>query len=577
MLCRDLSAIKTAAVRLARWPVVALDTETTGLDPLVDQVLLVALSNGEQTVLCDVRGLPRDGLKDALAPVLDGGPVKVMHHAKFDLRMLWSLGLDAFPLADTFLNELILDNGRQDAGHGLSDLSARYLGLALDKQERAGFARVGTQDGFTPAQLEYTRRDVLATWQVFIQQVARVSADGAARVARLEALAVPAVAGMEHAGILVDAVGWRAALSTAQGEMDEARSALNQHFRAVVNVDLLGEVDLNYDAEADVRAALGRLGIHLETVSNEGLRDAGHPAALALLRYREAHKRVSTYGEGFLQYIHPSTGRIHASFRQIGASTGRMSCERPNLQNIPKGSDLRGCVVAPPGRVLITADYAACELRILTHLSQDPVFLRAFEHGEDVHAQVASQVFGVPVSKQQHPELRERAKAISFGLIYGMGAAGLAAQTNTSLPDAEALLHQYFARFPRIADTLRHLETRARDKGYAATVLGRRLYMAPDAWERPSGGASRLARNMPIQGTSADITKLAMAYLHTRLAGTNARLINAVHDELLLEAPQDQADQMALTVAREMERAMAVVVPQVPPKADVRVGTHWSK
>jgi DNA polymerase-1 len=487
-----------------------------------------------------------------------------------------SLGLRVFPVADTLLNELILDNGRAGEGHSLADLSRRYLGITLDKAEREGFARV-LDAPFTPQQLEYAARDVLATWQVFMQQLPRLNAEGARAVARLEALCVPAVADMEQRGILVDAVAWRVALKSAEQERTAARDALNVHFKPVANVDLLGQVDLNYDSDEEVKAVLKRLGIVLDSLNNDALRETPHPAALALLNYREASKRVSTYGEGFLQHIHPKDGRIHASFRQLGASTGRMSCERPNLQNIPRGSELRSCIKAPPGRLLITADYAACELRILTHLSQDPVFLRAFQHGEDVHSQVASQIFEVPVSKHQRPELRERAKAISFGLIYGMGAAGLAAQTGQTLGDAEELLRQYFRQFPRTDATLKGLEHKARSHGYAATVLGRRLYMDPALWERGGGLAARLSRNMPIQGTSADITKLAMAFLHQKLQGQDAFLINCVHDELLLECPEAHAPQVAAMVKAEMERAMAAVVPSVPALADVSVGPHWSK
>ncbi|MEW5853975.1 MAG: DNA polymerase [Myxococcota bacterium] len=577
MLVRDLETMAREAARLARHPVVALDTETSGLDPLTDTLLLVAFSNGVDTLLCDVRGLPVEGVRAALAPLVEGGPVKALHHAKFDLRMLMPLGLEVRPLADTMLNEQILENGRRESGFSLSELSSRYLGLPLDKAERQGFIRMAPDEAFTPAQLEYARRDVLATWQILVQQMARVQREGARKVARLEALAVPAFADMEQRGVLVDAVAWREVIRRAQAEGDAARAEMDRHFRKVANVDLLGAVDLNYDSDVDVRDALGKLGVHLQSTQKGELLHSGHPAAVALVAYREAHKLVSTYGESFLSHVHPRTGRIHASFRQIGASTGRVSCERPNLQNVPKDSALRSCFHAPPGRALITADYAACELRILAHLSRDPVFLAAFERGEDVHAKVASQVFGVPVSKQSHPELRERAKAISFGLIYGMGAAGLAAQTGQSLDEAEALLAQYFRQFPRIDATLHDLERQVRERGYAQTVLGRRLYLERDFLDRQSGAAARLSRNMPIQGTSADITKLAMAFIHERLRGRDAFLVNTVHDELLIECPAAEAERVGAEVKQEMERAMAAVVPGVSPLAEVRVGDTWAK
>jgi DNA polymerase-1 len=561
---------------MAASPVLALDTETGGLDPFTHQLILICLSDGASTLLCDVRGHPRAALQEALGPVLMGGPLKVLHHARFDLRMLYACGLDAFPVADTMLNELLLENGRSEDGFSLQSLARRYLSIHLSKEERSAFVHVG-HGALPPSLLAYARKDVLCTWQVFLQQVARLPREGAQKVARLEALAVRAVAAMEHEGIAVDQDAWRKVLRGAASERDAARAELDGCLRSVANVDLLGHVDLNYESDQDVRAVLQRLGVKLVALNNQALKELNHPATAALVRYREAQKLVSTYGEGFLQYVHPSTGRLHASFRQLGASTGRMACERPNLQNVPKGSALRSCFRAPTGRLLITADYAACELRILAHLSQDPVFLRAFEEDDDVHARVASQVFGVQVTKAAHAHLRERAKAISFGLIYGMGAAGLAAQTGQSLEDAEILLRQYFQQFPAIDATLKGLEDQARTQGYAKTVLGRRMYLAPDVWERNPAGAARLARNMPIQGASADITKLAMAFIHQRLQGTGAFLVNSVHDELLVECRLDQAETTAAVVKEEMERAMRTVVPNVPPKAEVRVASSWSK
>ena len=577
MLLCEVEPIRQELAQWASGPLVALDTETSGLDPLVDRVLLVALSNGQQTLLCDVRALEPQACAAALAPLLEGPAVKVMHHARYDVRMLRALGAPTRWCADTLLNELVLEGGRTGNGHGLAELCQRHLGVHLSKEERMGFTHMGSQGGFSPAQLEYARRDVLATWQLFMHQLPRLVHDGLSRTARLESRLVPAVADMEQQGIHVDVAGWHAAAVRAQADMDAARAEADRHFATVCNMDLLGSVDLNYESEPDVREALGRLGVRVETLSNDALRTSAHPAAAALVRYREAHKHVSTYGTGFLEHVHPRTGRVHATFRQVGASTGRMSCERPNLQNIPRDSHLRACFSAPAGRMLITADYAACELRILAHLSSDPVFRRAFEHGEDVHAQVASSIFGIPVTKTSHPELRERAKTISFGLIYGMGAAGLAAQTGQTLPEAEALLKAYFGHFPRIEACLKGLEQAARSNGYARTVWGRRLYLDRESWERNAGGTARLARNMPIQGTSADITKLAMVYLHEALEGSGAFLVNCVHDELLVECPAQTAADVAQCVKATMERAMAAVVPTVPPLADVRVGPTWSK
>jgi DNA polymerase-1 len=574
---RDLEVVAREAGRLATGPVLAVDTETAGLDPLRDALHLVSLTNGREVLVCDVRGQPAGAVAQALRPVLEGGPLKVLHNAKFDLRMLLPLGLDAWPVADTYLTEVVLENGRRDTGFSLADLSRRYLGMPLDKGERGSFLRLGTFEALSAGQVEYAARDVLATYHCFLLQARRLRPEDAHRVARLESLAVRAFASMEHHGVHVDQAAWRDVLTRVAGERDQALADLHRSLAGVVGVDLLGRLDLNPDSDEEVRRALAKLDLHPPDTRAATLTGLPHPAPHAVVAYREAQKVLSTYGEGYLQHVHPASGRLHATFRQVGASTGRTSCERPNLQNVPQDSALRACFCAPPGRALVTADYAACELRILAHMSRDPVFLRAFQEGLDVHALVATQVFGVPVSRDQHPELRARAKAISFGLIYGMGAQGLALQTGQTLPEAEELLARYFRRFPTLDTTLRGLEQAARQEGYARTVLGRRLYIPAEAWDRDRGGAARLARNMPIQGTSADITKLAMAFIHDRLAGSSSFLVNTVHDEVLVECPLPDAQATAQTVCQEMERAMAVVIPAVPPRAEASAGPTWAK
>lgn len=578
MQIRDVENLAQALPDIGAAPVLALDLETSGLDPLVERTLLVGLSDGHRTWLVDARAVPADALRTLLGPVLQRAPLLVMHNARFDLRFLRRLGIAVDNPVDTLLNQQLLENGRERGRMSLGEVCRRVLGVTLDKSERLGFTSVG--DGaFTEAQLEYLRRDLLATWQLFMRQVTALARDGLAGVAAIEANAINAFAHMEHTGLPVDVAAWRTLTDQAERARGEARRALDNLFRAVADLDLFRGVHINYDSEQELKEHLRRLGISVESTARTSLLALDHPVGRAVVEYREASKIVSTYGEGFLSHVHPATGRIHARFRQIGASTGRVSCADPNLQNIPKDSAFRACVRAPGERQLVTADYGACELRILAQASGDKAFLAAFARGDDLHAMVASQMFGKPVSKTENPELRNRAKAINFGLVYGMGAAGLAQAVGCPLDEAEQLLKRYFDSYPAVRRYLEGSVRQALRDGYATTLSGRRLWFddedlrAPDA----EGRIGRVAKNMPIQGSSADITKLAMARLHARLQAElpDAAIVNCVHDEIVVEA--GDGPRAAELVRQAMEQAEQELLPDVPPAVDVVVDRCWAK
>ena len=408
----------------------------------------------------------------------------------------------------------------------------------------------------------------------------QVAERGARAVARLENLVLRPFAAMEQRGLYLDVMQWRALVQEAQAEVDVAKKQTYAALGDAVGRDLFGEPDLSLEADVEVKAVLERLlRAELPDVSKRTLGAIEHPAAQALLRYREAYKIVSTYGEAFLEHVE-ADGRVRASFIPMGASTGRISCRDPNLQNLPSDEGFHRAVCAPPGRALVTADYATCELRILAELSGDPRFLEAFAKGDDLHSVVASQVFGVPVSKTENAPLRKQAKAINFGLCYGMGAQAFAAQIGQSKEQAQTLLDRYFATFPRIKRTLEGLVDEALERGYAKTLLGRRLYFDPEVLEQKNarGELSRIAKNMPIQGTSADMTKLAMVRVHERLTRDfhDAGLVNTVHDELVVECDEGDAHAVGDAVRDEMEQAHLTLVPHVPPLVDVSVGPYWS-
>ncbi len=574
-------ALKHAMTRLAGRGLLALDLETDGLDPHVHRPLLLALGDDRDQLLVDCRKTSLEPLR----PLLEGPVPKVTHNGAFDLGMLRRLGLRVESVLDTMIIEQLLINGR-GSGRGtgrrsLASLAEKYLGNALDKSEQRGFAAVADQS-FSASQLEYARRDILATFHVLLEQMPAVVRDGLESTARLECRAVPVFADLHYDGVYLDRQAWSTLVDEARARRDEHRAEVDRHLGEVVQPDLFGRADINLESEVELRAALEKLvGRPVRGLDKQGLKRLGHPVGEALVRYREMAKVVSTYGDSFLDAIHQRTGRIHADFSQIGAPTGRVACRDPNMQNIPRGSRFRACFRAEGDGRMITADYSGCELRILAEASGDQAFVNTFQRGGDLHAIVASEIFGRPVSKDRNRELRDRAKAINFGLAYGMGAGGLAVQTGVTVEEAERLLARYFAAYPRVRAYLEDSARTAIERGWAETLGGRRLWL--DIGERVEGpdlaAIARVAKNMPIQGTNADMLKVAMASIRRRLIDENrdAKIVNCVHDEILIEASDADAWEVSEIVREEMISAGERYVSSVPIEVDVSVGDHWMK
>jgi len=411
------------------------------------------------------------------------------------------------------------------------------------------------------------------------------------RVARLECLVTRPFASMEFHGLHIEQVRWQALIDEAALLKKEAQRKVCEHFSIELptetalfsdNSALAEDAALNHllDSSQRMKPLIERvLGKSVKDTRRETLESIGHPAIKELLDYREQAKLLSTYGKRFLEHVHTTTGRIHASFDALGTSSGRVSCASPNLQNLPSDGRFHACVAAPHGRMLVTADYSACELRVLAGLSEDPALLAAFEKDSDVHAEVATTMFGVAVSKTENAHLRKKAKAINFGLMYGMGARGLARTLECSNTEAETLFAAYFKAYPKVARYLEHLVDNALTNGYATTVLGRRLRFDEDVLtaKNARGQIERIAKNMPIQGTAAEIMKLAMVRLQERLSSdfSGAFFVNMIHDEIVLECESKDAEALARVVKTEMEEAMVQLLPLVRPKAEVNAGPEW--
>lgn len=419
-----------------------------------------------------------------------------------------------------------------------------------------------------------------ALWQLYPKLQERLEQEEAATVFyEIEMPLVPILAGMEWYGVRVDAPY----LQELSAQLQEQVERVAQEIYA-----LAGE-EFNIGSPKQLGAVLfEKLGLPVVKKTKTGYSTdaevlqtltAQHPIVPKIVEYRELSKLRSTYAEALPKLVNPVTGRIHTKLNQTVTATGRLSSSEPNLQNIPirteAGRAIRRAFIADEGYSLLSLDYSQIELRILAHMSQDPMLLQAFEQGEDIHAATASILFGVPI-EQVDKEMRRRAKTVNYAVLYGMSDYGLSQELGISVSEANAIIKQYFQRFPRIKAFTEQILEEARRTGYARTLLGRKRPMPElhSANRNERLAAERAAINMPFQGTAADIMKLAMIRVAKRLpvCEPRARMLLQVHDELLLETPQGTEKAVAEAVAHEMERAYTLCVPLT---VEAKAGANW--
>jgi DNA polymerase I-like protein with 3'-5' exonuclease and polymerase domains len=339
--------------------------------------------------------------------------------------------------------------------------------------------------------------------------------------------------------------------------------------------------DINLDSQQQLTQALNRLGIPIpESTRNWKLQPlaAEYPVIATLLEYRSVQKALTSYGLNMVDLINPITKRLHADFRQIGAPTGRFACTNPNIQQVPHTIEYRRCFSGyPEGRKLVIADYSQIELRILAEFSGDRGFMAAFESGADLHRVTASQVFNVTVD-QVTKEQRDFAKRLNFGVVYGIGAQRFALMTGLSVPEAENVLRRYFGTYRQLDSYLREAADVAVRERKARTASGRLVRFRYDENDRQQiSMTQRNGKNTPIQGTSADILKRALRLLKNELAGSNARVVNIIHDEVVVEANADDADEVALKLEKVMCAAGREYLKTVPIKVETQIADEWVK
>lgn len=567
---------------------IGLDTEGNSLDPLTAKLLLLQLATKEKAYVIDCQKVDLTPLK----LVLEGErPLKIVQNGKYDYSLLKAAaGITLGSLFDTMLAERIITCGiSRDIS--LRSLADKYLGMKLDKTIRESFTdplSPALRGKFNKEQLDYAARDAIILLDIFKKQFKILQDEDLVVTAKMEFAVVPVVAEMELKGSLIDQERWRAHIN----ELQEKRDAINKeiqddlrHLTEYNQVDLFGNVSdtINLDSPLQILEAFKKLGVELLNTSEATLSKTDHPLAKKLLEYRGYEKMITAFGESILEKIHPADKRLHPDFLQLGTDTGRFACNNPNLQQIPAESGFRSCFIASPGYKLITADYSQIELRIMAEVSQDPAFLEAFNKDIDLHSLTASQMFRIPI-EQVDKDKRFQAKSINFGLMYGRGATSLGAQIGLSVKESKKLLDVYFSTYKKVK---RWLDTLGRDalrQGYVRSLSGRkRSFLIPDKsdpeYQRLIGSIERQGKNMPIQGTSADITKYALVYIYDTIKKEklDAHLIHTVHDEIVTEARDNIAEETAKIVEEKMIEAGKKLLKSVPIKVDVHISDCWEK
>ena len=611
----DPSAYETITTleRLDQWiedaleaGLVAVDTETTSLDAMQAELVGVSLSitpgkacyiplghRASDGLALDGEGPDQLPMAEALQRLKglleDPGTLKIAQNLKYDWLVLIRHGIEVKPFDDTMLISYALDAGR--GGNGMDELAKRWLDHQPIKfSEITGTGRNRITFDLVPVDkaTEYAAEDADVTLRLWKRLKPRLPVDRVTTVYEtLERPMVPVLARMEKRGIMVD----RAMLSRLSGDFAQAAAGLEAEIH-----ELAGE-PFNVGSPKQLGDILfGKMGLPGAKKTKTGawttgasvledLAAEGFDLPKKVLEWRQLSKLKSTYTDALPGYINPETGRVHTSYALAATTTGRLSSSEPNLQNIPvrteEGRRIRQAFIAQPGMKLVSADYSQIELRVLAHIADIPQLKQAFADGLDIHAMTASEMFGVPV-KDMDPMVRRRAKAINFGIIYGISAFGLANQLSIPRQEAADYIKRYFERFPGIRAYMDKTKAFAREHGYVETIFGRRCHYEAITKGHPSERAfmERAAINAPIQGSAADIIRRAMMRMEAALdaAKVEAAMLLQVHDELIFEVPEASVEDAMPVIARVMEEApLPAVDLSVPLKVDARAATNWDE
>ncbi len=598
MLVVDTPDKLEALVRqLDQAEVIAFDTETTSTEEMEAELVGISLAvregQGYYIPVAHLAGqnLPVEQVIGALrGPMSSPRIPKVGHHAKYDYIVLKRHGLTVAPLGfDTMIAEFVVDPSSRNLG--LKNLAAARLGLAMQHIEQLigtgkhqlSMAEVAIESAaaYAAADAETTLR-LLPIMSELVEQV-----HGTKLMNQVETPLIPVLAHMEMTGVLLDLPYFKKLEEELRQRLGEIEKQVYEAVGKTFNINStqqLSEVLFNrLRLQPPDRGRKTASGHYSTSGDILDLLKGKHPVVDLVIQNRELSKLKSTYVDALPEAVDPRTGRVHTSYSQTGAVTGRLSSSNPNLQNIPirteEGRRIRKAFIAAPGKVLISVDYSQVELRIVAHMAGDEGMLAAFRAGQDIHATTAAAIYNVPLGEVTR-EMRRHAKAINFGLVYGMSAFGLTRTTELTLSEAEDFVKAYFARFPGVKNYLDGIRKSAAQNGYVETLLGRRRYFT----QLGRAGANvairnreeREAINAPIQGTAADIMKIAMLRIPQALeqAGLGAQMLLQVHDELVLEVPEAELEATSTLVRQVMGSAYPL---DIPLSTEAKWGANWDE
>jgi DNA polymerase-1 len=598
----DVKEIPAVIARLRKAPLVAFDTETTSLHPHSADLIGLSLAasptevwyfpfghrpaGGELAAPAPVRNLPPildPACAGIVALLTDPAVAKGAHNLKYDSQVLRRAGI---PLAgatyDSMLASFAVDPGRRS--HAIDVLSLEHLGIPMRSYEDLtgkGKAQIPFAEVPVPIAAAYCGHDsatVLALRAFFAPKLKDAGVEKLLN--ELELPLVPVLADMEWEGVTIDIPLFHRLSNELGRDLQEFEAQIAAEAGASVNLNSPKQLGaLLFEKLQLPILKKTKTGASTDAEVLEQLAAMGHKVPQLIMEYREVQKLKSTYVDLLPAEVHETTGRIHTSYHQTGAATGRLSSSDPNLQNIPvrtkRGQEIRRGFIPRAGWRFVVADYSQIELRLLAHFSEDASFIAAFRAGRDIHRETAALIFGIPEA-QVTSEQRSRAKTINFGTIYGQGPFALSKQLEISQEEAKAFIEAYFARFPSVRGYLDRMVQQARELGYVETLSGRRRPI-PEIKDKSFNIRSfgeRIATNTPLQGSAADLIKRGMIQLHAALtaAKLRAKLLLQVHDELVLEAPPEEVEAVAALTKREMESAATLRVPLI---VDVGIGVNW--